>query len=75
MTNYLANNISTYMTTADFPKIGTIKLSEMETIPFYGFAYKNAKVMRNDPVMCKDFDGDCYKFVNKYLNITWFNAE
>ena len=74
MTNYLANNISTYLTTADFDKIGTKSLKELETIPFYGFQYASKEMMRSDKVRCDDFKGDCYQFVNKHLNITWVNS-
>jgi hypothetical protein len=51
-----------------------VKLKEMGAIPFYSFYYLNAPVMRNDPVMCKEFGGDCDKFVNKYLKIVWING-
>lgn len=71
MAFYQLNNISTFTTTADFNKIGVVSLNEMKAIPFYGFYYKNKEVMRNDPVLCKDYGGDCAKFVQKFLKIKW----
>ena len=59
MYNYLANIITTATTAADFEEIGTLKLSDMQTIPFYGFEYENVQIKRTDPVLCKDFGGDC----------------
>jgi hypothetical protein len=74
MTNYLANIITTSLTAADFEEIGVVSLKTIGATPFYNFYYKNAIVKRNDPVMCKEFGGDCYKFVNKYLKIVWVNG-
>ena len=71
MTYYQLNNISTFSTAAEFNKIGVVKLKEMKAIPFHGFYYKNKEVKRNDPVLCKEYEGDCSKFVNKYLKIKW----
>ena len=71
MINYMANNISTYSSAANFEVIGTLKLSDIQSIPFYGFYYKNKAVKREDATLCKEFGGDCFKFVSKYLDITW----
>ena len=75
MTYYLANIIATTITAADFEEIGVVKLREVKSIPFYSFYYKNLVVMRNDPEMCKDFGGDCHKFLNNYLKIVWINGK
>jgi hypothetical protein len=60
MVNYLANNISSFNVETDFGAIGTLNLAEMESIPFYGFYYKNKRVLRNDKDMCSEFGGDCF---------------
>jgi len=74
MTNYLANIITTSLTAADFKEIGVVSLKTIDATPFYNFYYKNTIVKRNDPVMCGEFGGDCYKFVNNYLKIRWING-
>ena len=75
MTNYLANNVMSSLTATDFEEIGVVKLKTMKAIPFYSFYYKNKEVMRHDPVMCKEFGGDCNQFVNKYIKIVWVNGK
>jgi hypothetical protein len=71
----MANVITTATTAADFEEIGILKLSDMKTIPFYGYEYNNVRIKRTDPVLCKEFDGDCEKFVAKYLKMDWLNGE
>ena len=71
MVNYLANNISSFDSVADLEAISTLNLAEMESIPFYGFFYKNQRVMRHDTDLCQEFDGDCFQFVSKYLIFEW----
>jgi hypothetical protein len=44
---------------ADF---GNVTLKEMNIIPFYGFYFKGKFLNRVDKEVCKEFDGDCYKF-------------
>jgi hypothetical protein len=60
MINYLANNISSFTSAVDFDAVGTLNLKEMQSIPFYGFYYKNERVMRYDDVLCQEFEGDCF---------------
>ncbi len=63
------NSITGNTTTADLLSIGTIKLSEMGTLPFVAPYYKGKEIPRHSKDMCKDYDGDCFKFVSQYLKI------
>ena len=71
---FLQNNVSTYTTEVNFANIGLISLKTMKAVPFYGFYYNNAKIMRTDKELCQEFDGDCGKFVDKYFKIKWING-
>jgi len=74
MFNYQANVISENTTSSNFTDIGNITLSEMGTLPFIYPYYKGQMVQRESMEMCKEFDGDCFKFIKKYLKIEWINS-
>jgi hypothetical protein len=44
----------------------------MNVVPFYGFQYKGKYLNRDDQDTCREFNGDCYLFVKKYLRLEWF---
>jgi hypothetical protein len=61
---YLNNTITENTSTADLVKIGKIKLSEMETLPFIAPYYKGKMIPRRSMELCKEFGGDCFKYFN-----------
>ena len=63
---YRENALSQNVSTADLKEIGKVKMSEMKTLPFVAPYYKGKIIPREDMTMCKEFGGDCYKFVKKY---------
>ena len=44
----------------------------MNVTPFYGFQFKGEFLNRVDKKVCKEFDGDCYQFAEKYMKFEWF---
>ena len=50
-------------------KLGKVKLSDMKTLPFLAAYYKGNAIPRTSMDMCKEYDGDCFKFVNKFLKV------
>jgi len=48
-------------------------MSEMKTIPFIAPYYKGKEIPRTSMTMCKEFDGDCMQYVQKYLKVKWIN--
>ena len=52
-------------------KLGDVKLSEMGVLPFIAPYYKGREIRREDNEMCKEFDGDCFKFFEKYIDLKW----
>ena len=65
------NSISENTTTANLLDIGDVKLSEMKLLPFIAPYYKGWEIKRKDEIMCKEFDGDCFKFFEKYIDLKW----
>ena len=63
---YLNNSNSENTTIAKLDKIGNVTMSEMKTLPLVGLYYKGDEVPRQSMIMCKEFGGDCFKFVKKY---------
>jgi len=55
-------------------QIGKIKMSEMKTLPFIAPYYKGKEVPRVSATMCKEFGGDCFKFIKKYMKVHWGNS-
>ena len=70
---YQNNSITSNTSYADLIKLGNVKMNEMKMIPFVAPYYKGKMVPRQSMDMCKEFEGDCFKFVNKYLKIQWDN--
>ena len=65
------NSISENTTSANLLEIGEVKLSEMKLLPFIATYYKGNEIPRRDETMCKEFDGDCLKFFEKYIDLKW----
>ena len=72
---YQNNSISANTTTANYDEIGLMNLKEIGSIPMFLIRYKGAGLKRIDLDICgKEFDGDCFKFVEKQFNLFWNQA-
>jgi len=58
-------------TFSDFEKIGVRKLESMGILPFINFSHKGTAIKPQMPDKCKETNGDCLKWLNKYLTIEW----
>ena len=68
---FQANNISGNTTTISFSDLGVKTLKEVDSIPMYNVRYKGEHLSRTSMKVCGEFNGDCYQFVSKYLDIFW----
>lgn len=48
---------------SDFDKIGQWSIEKMGLNPFLYFSYQGSEVPKFDKKLCKDTDGDCYKWI------------
>ena len=71
MINYQDPYISLIDTDSDFDKIGQWTLDEMGLNPFLYFSYKGNELPSYSNEICGETDGDCMKWINSYLKITW----
>ena len=63
------NTVTQNTSTTDLFKLGKVNLSEMNTLPFLAPRYKGKGIPRTSMDMCKEHDGDCLKFINKFLKV------
>ena len=63
------------VTASNHTEIGAIKLEDMKTLPFFSVHYRGKQLKIKDEETCAETDGDCYAFVNKYLDVKWNNAK
>ena len=47
-------------------------MKKMGSFPFYIVGYKGKELLKHDATVCKEFEGDCLKLIDKYLKFTWF---
>ena len=55
------NSNASFTTEGDM--ITIFNANKMESFPIYSFRHEMGPVKRFDNKMCKEFDGDCLKFV------------
>ena len=46
-------------------------LNETESYPYFMPYYKGRPLKKDSKEQCKETNGNCLEFVNKYLNIYW----
>ena len=59
------NNNSSFTTDGDMITIHNASI--MDSFPMYSFKHEMRLIKRFDNKMCKEFDGDCLKFVQKHF--------
>mgnify|MGYP006114830821 CR=1 FL=1 len=74
MINYQDPYISLIDTDSDFNKIGKWTLDEMGLNPFLFFSYRGEELPTYSEDICGETAGDCVKWINSYLKITWSNG-
>ena len=64
------------VTAVNFNKIGIVALDDMGTLPFFSVHYKgkHLPIKSEKKKECAETNGDCFKFVTKFLKIKWKNA-
>ena len=60
------NNSNTSFTTED-DMITVLNASKLDSFPMYTIIHKSNTIKRIDKKLCKVFDGDCLKFVQKHF--------
>ena len=58
---YGNNSNASYTTEGDMIKI--LNVSKMDSFPLYNLVYEINPIKRYDNKKCKEFEGDCLKFV------------
>ena len=59
------------MTQTNYDEIGKITMKEMGSFHFHALNYKGHLLKKKDEKICKEFKGDCMKFIKKYLKLNW----
>ena len=61
-------------TISNMTEIGIVKLEDMGTLPFFSVHYKGKQLPIKSEKYCNETKGDCFEYVQKYLDIKWINA-
>ena len=49
--------------------ITVFNVSKIDSFPMYGMYYESVHLNRHDNMKCKEFNGDCFKFVEKHFHM------
>ena len=72
---YFQNNLVVQNSTViNLKKLGEVRLDQMMILPFVAPYYKGNMIKRFDQDMCKEFDGDCFMFFLKYIDLKWIDS-
>ena len=52
-------------------EIGNQTLKDMGSMPYITLKYKGKVLPMKSDKLCKETNGDCRAFINKYLKIKW----
>lgn len=69
MINYENPYITTIEAISNFEAIGVPTLQKMGVNPFMEFIYKSKTLDKYNKDVCKETEGDCFKWINRYLKI------
>jgi hypothetical protein len=75
MVNYSNNDLSQTESFADLDTLGEKSIKEIGIMPFYSVYYKGSQILKEDKLLCGEFQGDCYQFVTKYLKLIWLDKK
>ena len=74
MTEFKGYEQRSTFTIANLTEIGNVELEDMGTLPFFSVHYKGKQLPSKSEKLCPETKGDCFEYVQKYLDIKWINV-